>query len=112
MAILLDEITKPLKKDNLLSLYSDIEENASPKRILYLNFNYTSTVAQLINSGFIKSENYVIPIHGSANSVKNPITFGYGDDTAEEYRELELANENELLRKIKSFQFQNNTKIL
>jgi hypothetical protein len=80
-----------------------------PSELMFLNFNYTSTTRDLFwFSNKIEDSRY-INIHGKIDNEDNPIIFGYGDDIGHEYRELESANEVELLRKIKSFQYPKTT---
>ncbi|MCY1720164.1 AbiH family protein [Prolixibacteraceae bacterium Z1-6] len=82
--------------------------NNPPESILYLNFNYTNTVKKFVE--LFRGENEIlevriIPIHGSVDSPTNPIIFGYGDDTGDEYKTFENQNNPDLLRMIKSFKY-------
>ncbi|UWX53900.1 bacteriophage abortive infection AbiH family protein [Maribacter litopenaei] len=76
-----------------------------PTEVIFLNFNYTNTARVLTNNSFIKRDIKHINIHGQVDNLNNPIIFGYGDDTNESYRKLEFEDNNELIRKIKSFQY-------
>jgi hypothetical protein len=74
------------------------------ENVLFLNFNYTSTIEnylQNINSKFIEV-NY---IHGKLEVENNPLIFGYGDETDERYSEIEKLNENDFLEYMKSFAY-------
>ncbi|GAA3612036.1 AbiH family protein [Flavivirga amylovorans] len=87
---------------SLVTRHSRIED---PNNVIFLNFNYTNTVRSLTNNSFVKPNIKHINIHGQINNSNNPIIFGYGDDTNESYYKLEYEDNNELIRKIKSFQY-------
>lgn len=88
-----------LIKDSIESLW-----HKQPKMVTFVNFNYTNILQSfLTNKTTFTSQ--CIHIHGSVNNSDNPIIFGYGDDTSDDYRELELFEENVLLEKVKSFQY-------
>ena len=70
-----------------------------PKEILFLNFNYTNTEA------FYSGRNTYIHIHGDLEYPQNPIIFGYGDELADEYKEIEKINNNCFLENIKSIKY-------
>lgn len=101
---LIDKCQAPLRL-NISSLVPRHNRENEPENVIYVNFNYTNTARLLLNNSFQTSKFTHIHIHGATDNVENPIIFGYGDDTAEEYKKLELSGENELLRKIKSFQY-------
>ena len=44
-------------------------------------------------------------IHGKLNDNYNPIIFGYGDETDDNYEKIEKLNNNELLNHMKSFAY-------
>lgn len=68
--------------------------------VTFLNFNYTDT---LLTHGYA-NENEIIYIHGRvADQNKNPIIFGYGDETDSVYQQIEDSGENVYLEHIKSF---------
>ncbi|MDU1889512.1 MAG: AbiH family protein [Dysgonomonas sp.] len=75
----------------------------TPNDILFLNFNYTNT------SDFYQPENAepfnTIHIHGELNSEENPMIFGYGDELAEDYKQIENLNDNEYLKNVKSIRY-------
>ena len=71
-------------------------------KVLFLNFNYTSTVENYFN--LINPSNPIINyIHGKLNDQNNPIIFGYGDEMDSYYSKIERLNSNEFLRNFKSF---------
>lgn len=105
---------RALIKQSLRSLSAGEQEmtwnitlNHPPKDTMILNFNYTKMARKLIRYEKIQRE-LVLPIHGELNSPDNPIIFGYGDDTTDLYRDMEMSEANEFLRKIKSFQYSRN----
>jgi len=63
--------------------------------VYFVNFNYTPFLSQIV------PEEKVISIHGAIND--DQIIFGYGDEMDEKYKEIEGYNDNEFLRKFKSF---------
>lgn len=81
-------------------------EIANPEKVLFLNFNYTNYLKQIINSRW--KGNYVIDIHGELSNSKNQIIFGYGDDTHPKYESLENEQSDEPLKQIKSFHYSKN----
>ncbi len=95
---------EPLSKD-VAALVSKHNRHNPPHKVLFLNFNYTNILNILLNISSVQEKPIFLQIHGDVNDILNPIIFGYGDDTGDEYKELENANEMELLKKIKSFQY-------
>jgi len=97
------KISSPLDEQRR-SLVTRHNRDSKPTNIIFIDFNYTNTTRKLI--GYYSTINAkIIHIHGEIEDEKNEIIFGYGDDTENEYEKLELANENEFLRMIKSFQY-------
>jgi len=74
------------------------------ENIYFLNFNYTNTIVNYIDLFKLKKSevNY---IHGKLNKKNNPIIFGYGDETDNNYEKIEDLNENEFTRFFKSFSY-------
>jgi len=105
LSSVIDKIVEPLNEKTYKLLRKEIRKEP-PLKTIYLNFNYTNCINRLINSSFAKLDSIFISIHGYVNNPHNPIIFGYGDDTSEDYKKLELDGNRELLRKIKSFQYQ------
>ena len=80
----------------------------------FLTFNYTSKLLKSYINSLSREYgneniNYQfhspIHIHGKLNDKNNPIIFGYGDENSAKYEELELLEENELLKNFKTFQY-------
>lgn len=80
--------------------YYDCKTSIYPETVLFLNFNYTNFIPQLIytihkNSwqldDWSKSRMENIYIHGELNNDKEPIIFGYGDENDELHKEIEKA---------------------
>jgi len=72
--------------------------------IMVLNFNYTDNVEKYIYK-FINQYISINYIHGKLYEEKNPIIFGYGDETDEHYEKIEKLNDNEYLKYMKSFAY-------
>jgi len=77
---------------------------------MVLNFNYTNTIKNYITEEAIENAkkyreiNYSINhIHGKLNDANNPLIFGFGDEIDEDYRRMELTNNNNFFEFIKSF---------
>jgi hypothetical protein len=120
------EIKSTLSVGNLIELYNKKKyykehclNKIYPRGILILNFNYTNT-----ESLYSKYEEYIknkfgyifnndlpffritpIHIHGKLNCEVNPIIFGYGDELADEYKEIEKLNDNDFLKNVKSIEY-------
>jgi len=70
--------------------------------MLVLNFNYTHTFEKLYAP---YAEFETIHIHGELDNPKNPMIFGYGDELAEDYKQIENLNNNEYLKNVKSIRY-------
>lgn len=90
--VLRDFVYNPLRKKLR-------EENLNINPIHVLNFNYTNTFEIYGRSSGMEI-NY---IHGKLNDAKNPIIFGYGDETDEYYKKIEDIGNNAYLKHFKSF---------
>ena len=90
------------------SYYQLEKDELSPKKILFLNFNYTKTLDQYVADirGFNHQNIEVNHIHGTLGN--NPI-FGFGDELNTEYRKFESMKSNELFKHIKSFHYSRNS---
>lgn len=89
--------------------YKDFEEYK--KEILFINFNYTSSLksyTRKINE-FHYCKSREIQIHGEFNAPNNEVNFGFGDEMDEDYRFIEDLDENEYLRNFKSFKYSQNS---
>ncbi|MCL2247128.1 MAG: bacteriophage abortive infection AbiH family protein [Lentimicrobiaceae bacterium] len=88
-----------------------------PQNNLMLNFNYTKTESLYSDFKEYKDAKSIWPddlpyfhiqtihIHGELNSKKNPIIFGYGDELANEYKEIENQSDKEYFKNIKSIKY-------
>ena len=79
---------------------SEIE---NPSKVVFLNFNFTNFLSQVAFSRW--QGNFIINIHGELNNSRNPIIFGYGDDSHPIYESLENEQSDEPLKQIKSFYY-------
>jgi hypothetical protein len=69
-------------------------------QVRVLNFNYTDT---LYANNYVNTDD-IIHIHGRvADMEKNPIIFGYGDESDPVYQSMEDSGQNMYLEHIKSF---------
>lgn len=88
------------------------DTSIEPKTLI-LDFNYTDTIANYINSLSINYYLYGnithLQIHGKLNDLKNPINLGFGDEMDDYYKMLETKNDNRYLKYIKSFMYSNNS---
>jgi len=100
--IISDAITK--REGKFINQHLDCKNT----EVQILNFNYTDTInkyAERVTKDFFKLEiNY---IHGKLNNIENPIIFGYGDERGEEYKKIELLDNNDYFEHIKSFAYLN-----
>jgi len=70
--------------------------------VVVINFNYTDTIQQYLNTD-LNVDN--IKNHHIHNNLNSDIIFGYGDDTDEVYRGLKNTKNNEFLRCFKTFDY-------
>lgn len=89
-------------KDHFEEELSDV--NKDTDQVLFLNFNYTDTLWRY-SYPIARNISNVINIHGQLNDERNPIIFGYGDEMDEYYQRIENVNDNEFLKKMKSFSY-------
>lgn len=86
-------------------------------KILFLNFNYTATEKlytkkkrMYIDAEIDDTKNEVIHIHGVVQQAgikddDNPMIFGYGDELAVDFKDIENTNRNEFLENAKSIKY-------
>jgi hypothetical protein len=97
-------------------IYSDFKKNdfkektksvdfTSPNSILFLNFNYTSTIQYYLTNKKHQTKIESIYIHGKLDRKDNPIIFGYGDDISDDYKLIENLNDKRYLENIKSVKY-------
>lgn len=72
-----------------------------PNDIVFLNFNYTSTINKYLPQKSISDVNY---IHGKIDK-PDSVIFGYGDELDSDYKRLQNLNNNEYLRNVKSIRY-------
>jgi len=78
----------------------------NPKKIMLLNFNYTSTPENYIQEHLGIKNVTVNYIHGCLKNIDtNPIIFGFGDELDENYHLLEDEYDNKFLENIKSISY-------
>lgn len=102
--VIVDKSKKTMNSEIAKLFIDEFGQNGSTDngKILFLNFNYTSTIE--LYSDIINHNNYKINyIHGKLNDKSNPIIFGYGDEMDTYYQKIERLNSNEFLRNFKSF---------
>ena len=89
-------------------LFLSLDGNSNTRNmneILFLNFNYTSTIKLYMDylPNDLKIElNY---IHGKLSDNNNPIIFGYGDEMDPYYEKIEHFNNNDFTKHMKSFEY-------
>ncbi|PKP00136.1 MAG: hypothetical protein CVU13_01085 [Bacteroidetes bacterium HGW-Bacteroidetes-8] len=110
-----NNIPKEITKGAILDHFGNILETTSKSidkyayKLIFLNFNYTSTLDQYIselenNSYFSDHSIAPIHIHGSVNN-PDSIIFGYGDESDPKYLQIEQENNNGYLKYFKSFMY-------
>ena len=101
-----DKIYGPIKKreiavanryDSDTGGFSDV----TPDNIMLLNFNYTKTEQQYLDTTLKIQVNH---IHGCLDNSKSVI-FGYGDELDDKFEKLKNLNDNECLRNMKSIRY-------
>lgn len=99
---IIDSSKKTTNQEINIHFNNILSKLGSEERILFLNFNYTSTLESYLEGAFKKAceINYV---HGKLNDDNNPIIFGYGDEMDSYYHKIEQLNSNDFLKNFKSF---------
>lgn len=104
--------TEPLPFQTSRSQMRKLFSGEAESPTIFLNFNYTDT----ITPKHYAEQSDVIHIHGRASDKeRNPIIFGYGDESDAEYQKIEDLSENSYLDHFKSFGYfrtQNYRKLL
>jgi len=98
------EINNHFSEDILKSLIQS-KDNKSNSKALFLNFNYTSTVELYLKDLNLNNSCQISYIHGKLNDKSNPVIFGNGNEMDTYYEKIERLNDNEFLRKFKSFEY-------
>lgn len=92
--------TQKLKIDNSRFVIKELFGENNQNTIKFLNFNYTETLHSIYNI----TQEEIIHIHGRVADIeRNPIIFGYGDESDPDYQKIEDSGENLYLEHIKSF---------
>lgn len=101
----LESLSEPVFNGIIQNVLSSLSQKniQDSSELLFLNFNYTSTI-QLYKSVFHQELN-VIHIHGKLKDDKNPIIFGYGDESNDYFEKIEKMNNNEFTKHLKSFAY-------
>jgi hypothetical protein len=91
--------------EEILDIDVDIESisRQPPKRLLFLNFNYTNTLEPYIEECQKRIPSEINYIHGTVNNENNPPIFGFGDEYDKKYKDIEDEGNNVLFKHIKSF---------
>ncbi|MBQ0020224.1 MAG: hypothetical protein KBT39_06845 [Bacteroidales bacterium] len=105
--IILEDIKEQdISNEGLHKVKEDVEhrkcdpfEMMDPEHIMMLSFNYTPTVKLYQNRNI--EYNF---IHGTLDKPES-IIFGFGDELDKDYKELQEANDNELLTNVKSVKY-------
>lgn len=71
------------------AVFKEIEADVLPDKLLFLNFNYTTTINKYIRECNNRISTDVNFIHGKLGDSENPIIFGFGDEYDKNYREFE-----------------------
>lgn len=94
------------KNSNIFKPFSIPDpDECYPDHTLFLDFNYTNTLEELLMTTIDARKYFQMKIHGDVFNDKNPIIFGYGDDTHPYYRNIENCNDDDYLKNIKSFSY-------
>ena len=94
-----NNIYSPILPNDFIEKQNDV----NIEKMQFIVFNYTNTVKH-----YSKPNDTVIDfayIHGQFKNPNNPIVFGYGDERDDYYEQIEKANNNELMKNIKSFNY-------
>jgi len=102
-----EQLFDGLRQEEVIELNS--EDSIGRKDIHFINFNYTNTLENLLESvshRYTSKIKYTINhIHGKLNSKEEKIIFGYGDEMDKHYNNIQDLNNNLYLQNIKSFQY-------
>lgn len=85
--------------------FLEIFREKNPQSLLFINFNYTTTIHKYFNALWDIKIKTVINIHGDLYDLDNPIVFGYGDDKDTKYIEIIHKRINKYLRNLKRQQY-------
>jgi hypothetical protein len=94
------EVLQPLKSSSKRMFEGFNDES---DKMLFVNFNYTELLSKYVLFDHQPNHN-LIYIHGKITD-EETIIFGYGDDSDENYKQLENAVNDDFLVNIKSFKY-------
>ena len=95
----IEDIMIPLKENEILKT----------DELFFLNFNYTSTIFNIVQEGYQLNPNNICNIHGDLSQDDDSIIFGYGDEMDTDYKNIEELNDNRFFDNIKSFKYSVNS---
>lgn len=88
---------------------------ASPSSTnLFLNFNYTTHIKNILDNANFNGGDHIINIHGSIidnteedsnERIKNELIFGYGDDNSKRFKELKERHSREHSKNNKTYKY-------
>ena len=96
-----DKVYRPIERQEIAVGFSQAIplDGLTPKNIMLLNFNYTSTPEM-----YLADNSMVNYIHGKIVDPQSVI-FGYGDELDENYKKLKEQNDIECMRHVKSIRY-------
>jgi formylglycine-generating enzyme required for sulfatase activity len=77
--------------------------NDTYNKTYIVNFNYTATDTKYKDK--IDKEDEIIRLHGELRNPENPMIFGYGDELAKNYDEIQELDDNRYLEYVKSIKY-------
>lgn len=107
------QFSKTIEKNEIIDP-SIIDEDIVTEKLFFLNFNYTHTVYNAIQSSMFNDRGVfkdviVSQIHSSLKNTPESLVFGYGDEMDLEYKKIEELNDNRYFDGIKSFKYAENS---
>lgn len=111
----IEQFAKDISFEELPSNYSYDYEKINTGEMLFLNFNYTQSLDNIIDKlpdYFNAKDKYFgmssSHIHGDLISKEASIVFGYGDEMDKDYKIIEELNDKRYFENIKSFKYLEN----
>jgi hypothetical protein len=93
--------------NNTIPKEKETDETEEYNKTYIVNFNYTATDEKYKDK--IETEDKIIRLHGELNgelmNPKNPMIFGYGDELAKQYDEIQELDDNRYLEYVKSIKY-------
>jgi len=108
------QFSKTIEKNEIIEP-SLTGENIVTEKLFFLNFNYTNTIHNVIDSSTLNNSRefkdiIVSHIHSSLKDTPESLVFGYGDEMDLEYKKIEELNDNRYFEGIKSFKYTENSR--